>query len=133
MLRPPLNLTATTNDEFFGEFIRSAFYIKAGDGSKEAKWKIPIAESGRYDVYYHVYKDDSFGWGRDVKGSYQFSIPHQNGIDRPTIELNKQSPAGWTALGDYSFSSDTITISLSNETKLRAIHQKKIQFTCSAN
>jgi hypothetical protein len=125
--RPPLNWTATTNDEFFGEFIRSAFYIKAGDGSKEAKWKIPIDEPGRYDVYYHVYKDDSFRWGREVKGSYQFSIPHQNGVDRPTIELNKQSPAGWTALGDYSFASDTITISLSNETKLRAIFADAIK------
>ena len=125
--RPPLNWTATTNDEFYGDFIRSAFYIKAGDGSKVAKWKIPLAEPGRYDVYFHVFKDESFGWGRDVKGSYQFSIPHQNGTDRPTIELSKQSPSGWTALGDYSFSSDTITISLTNESKLRAIFADAIK------
>jgi hypothetical protein len=125
--RPPLNWTATTNDEFYGDFIRSAFYIKAGDGSKVAKWKIPIVEPGRYDVYYHVYKDDSFGWDRELKGSYRFSIPHQNGTDQPTIELSKQSPAGWTALGDYSFSSDTITISLTNETKLRAVFADAIK------
>ena len=125
--RPPLNWTATTNDEFFGEFIRSAFYIKSGDGSKVATWKIPLAEPGRYDVFYHVYKDDSFRWSRDTKGSYQFLIPHQNGTDRPTIELSKQSPAGWTPLGDYSFSSDTVTISLTNETKLRAIFADAIK------
>ena len=65
--RPPLNWTATTNDEFFGEFIRSAFYIKAGDGSKNVNWKIPVAEPGRYEVYYHVYKDQSFRWNRDTK------------------------------------------------------------------
>ena len=35
--RPPFNWTATTSDRLFGEFVRSAFYIKAGDGSKEAK------------------------------------------------------------------------------------------------
>ncbi len=125
--RPPLNWTATTSDEFFGEFIRSAFYIKGGDGSKEVKWKIPIDEPGRYDVYFHVYKDDSFRWDQDLKGSYQFTIPHQNGTDRPTIELNNKSPAGWTALGDYTFSSDTITISLSNETKLRAVFADAIK------
>ena len=125
--RPPLNWTATTSDEFFGEFIRSAFYIKAGDGSKEAKWKIPIAEPGRYDVFYHVYKDQSFNWNRDQRGNYQFTIPHQNGTDRPRIELSNQSPDGWTALGEYSFSSDTITISLSNETKLRAVFADAIK------
>ena len=125
--RPPLNWTATTNDEFFGEFVRSAFYIKAGDGAKEAKWNIPITEPGRYDVYYHVYKDRSFRWNRNQRGSYQFTIPHQNGVDNPKIELNRDSPAGWTALGDYSFSADTVTISLSNETKLRAVFADAIK------
>ncbi len=125
--RPPLNWTATTNDNFYGEFIRSAFYIKSGDGSKFAKWKIPISEPGHYDVFYHVYKDESFGWDRDVRGSYQFTIPHQNGTDRPTIELTKNSQPGWTSLGDYTFSADTITISLSNETKLRAIFADAIK------
>lgn len=125
--RPPLNWTATTNDEFFGEFVRSAFYIKGGDGSKEAKWHIPIEEPGRYDVYYHVYKGDAFRWWRDEKGSYRFTIPHQNGTDRPTIDLDKDSPAGWIALGDYTFPADTITISLSNETKLRAVFADAIK------
>ena len=120
--RAPLNWTATTDDEFFGEFVRSAFYIKAGDGSKEAKWNIPITEPGRYDVYYHVYKDESFNWGRHgQKGKYRFRIPHENGTDQPTIELNKQTPSGWTSLGDYEFAADTITIALTNETSLRAV------------
>lgn len=119
--RPPFNWTATTDDRFFGEFVRSALYIKAGDGSKAATWKIPIQEPGRYDVFYHVYKDQSFNWNRNQKGSYQFIIPHQNGTDEPSIELSRETPGGWTSLGDYSFASDTITISLSNESRLRAI------------
>lgn len=119
--RPPFNWTATTNDQLFGEFVRSAFYIKAGDGTKAAKWKIPISEPGRYDVYYHIYKDQSFNWNRDQTGNYQFIIPHQNGEDRPVIELTKQTPGGWTSLGDYVFSTDTITITLSNESRLRAV------------
>lgn len=125
--RPPFNWTATTDDRFYGDFVRSAFYIKAGDGSKEAKWKIPISEPGRYDVYYHVYKDESFNWNRDQKGSYQFNIPHENGTDRPTIELNKKTPGGWTSLGDYVFTSDTLTITLSNESKLRAVFADAIK------
>ncbi|MCB0632026.1 MAG: hypothetical protein KDD15_19905, partial [Lewinella sp.] len=125
--RAPLNWTSTTNDHFFGEFIRSALYIKAGDGSKEAKWKIPVPEAGRYNVFYHVYKDDSFNWDSSMKGNYQFIIPHQNGIDRPTIELTRSSPEGWTALGDYAFAADTLTITLSNETRLRAVFADAIK------
>jgi hypothetical protein len=41
--------------------------------------------------------------------------------------LNRDSPDGWTALGDYSFAADTVTISLSNETKLRAIFADAIK------
>ena len=125
--RPPFNWTATTNDQFYGDFVRSAFYIKAGDGSKEAKWKIPVTEPGRYDVYYHIYKDESINWNRSQKGSYQFTIPHENGIDQPTIDINKQTPGGWTSLGDYAFTSDTITITLNNESKLRAVFADAIK------
>lgn len=119
--RPPLNWTAATNDQFFGKFVRSAFYIKTGDGAKEAQWNIPVKSPGRYDVYYHVYKDESFNWDRNMRGKYQFSIPHKDGTDYPTIELGHNSPGGWTSLGDYYFPSDTVTISLSNESRLRAI------------
>lgn len=119
--RPPFNWTATTDDKFFGEFVRSALYIKAGDGSKAATWRIPIPESGRYEVFYHVYKDDSFRWNRNQRGNYRFTIPHENGTDEPTVELHRDTPEGWTSLGDYSFAADTLTVSLSNETRLRAV------------
>ena len=119
--RPPFNWTATTDDRFFGDFVRSALYIKAGDGSKAATWKIPIPESGRYEVFYHVYKDDSFNWNRNQRGNYEFTIPHENGTDQPTVELHRDTPDGWTSLGDYTFSADTLTVSLSNEPRLRAV------------
>jgi ABC-type transport system involved in multi-copper enzyme maturation permease subunit len=119
--RPPLNWTATTDDDLFGEFVRSAYYIKSGDGSKAATWKVPVTEPGRYEVYYHVYKDPSFNWDRSQRGNYQFDIPHENGIEQVAIELKRETPGGWTPLGDYEFAADTIMISLSNESRLRAI------------
>jgi hypothetical protein len=125
--RPPLNWTATTDDRFFGEFIRSALYIKAGEGSKEAKWKIPVPEAGRYNVLYHVFKDDSFNWDNNQRGIYQFTIPHQNGVDRPTLELTGNTTDGWASIGDYAFAADTITITLSNESRLRAIFADAIK------
>ena len=126
--RPPLNWTPTTNDRLFGEFIRSAYYIKAGDGSKEAYWKVPLRGAGRYDVFYHVYKDVSFRWNRNQKGSYQFVIPHDSGTDRPTLELTRQIPDGWFRLGDYYFSSDTVTVTLTNESRLRAVFADAVKF-----
>jgi hypothetical protein len=38
--RPPLQWTATTNDRYYGKYIRSAFVIKSGDGSQTATWKV---------------------------------------------------------------------------------------------
>ena len=93
----------------------------ARSGSKAATWRIPIPESGRYEVFYHVYKDDSFRWNRNQRGNYRFTIPHENGTDEPTVELHRDTPEGWTSLGDYSFAADTLTVSLSNETRLRAV------------
>ena len=72
-------------------------------------------------MFYHVYKDDSFGWNRKQRGNYRFTIPHENGTDQPTVELHKDTPDGWTSLGDYTFTADTLTVSLSNETRLRAV------------
>ncbi len=125
--RPPLNWTATTNDEFYGDFIRSAFYIKAGEGDKVATWNIPLEEPGRYNLFYHVYKDESFNWDSNIRGTYTFTVPHQNGVDHPVIELKRNTPGGWMALGDYTFSNDTISISLTNESKLRAIFADAIK------
>lgn len=74
--RPPLQWTATTNDRYYGKYIRSAFVIKSGDGSQTATWKVPVPEVGQYDLYYHVFKDDELRWNNNLQGEYHFKVKY---------------------------------------------------------
>lgn len=119
--RPPSNWTATTNSDFFGEYVRSAYFIKAGDGSMKAKWNVPIEEAGYYDVYYHLYKPRRFGrGGNDDKGEYQFFIHGDDGIEEQSLGI-QSAEGGWNHLGSYYFSPDTALIELTNKSESRMV------------
>ncbi len=120
--RPPLNWTAVTNSDFFGEYIRSAYYIKAGDGSMKAKWNVPVTEPGYYDVYYHLYKPRRFGrrGGDDENGEYQFFIHSDDGAEEQTLAI-QSADEGWNHLGSYYFSPDTALIELTNQSDSRLV------------
>ena len=119
--RPPLNWTLTTNSDFYGEYIRSAYYIKGGEGNLKAKWHVPIKKAGYYDVYYHIYKSRMFGRGRsEAKGEYIFTIHSDDGAEEAALAI-QNAENGWNHLGSYYFSPDTALIELSNKTELRVI------------
>jgi hypothetical protein len=118
--RPPLNWTATTNSDFYGEYIRSAYFIKGGEGNLKAKWNVPIKKAGYYDVYYHIYKSQMYGGRRESKGEYNFIIHSGDGAEEAALKF-QNAKNGWNHLGSYYFSSDTALIELSNKTELRVI------------
>src|SRR5690554_6121329 len=120
--RPPLNWTAVTNSDFYGEYIRSAYYIKSGDGSMTAKWHVPLIEPGYYDVYYHLYKPRRFGrrGGDDENGEYHFVIHSDDGAEEQTLSI-QSADEGWNHLGSFIFSPDTALIELSNRSDARII------------
>ena len=123
--RPPVNWTAVTNSDFFGEYVRSAYYIKSGDGSMKAKWQVPVSEPGYYDVYYHLYKPRRFGRGggggdNEEKGEYQFFIHSDEGAEEQTLAI-QSAIEGWNHLGSFFFSPDTALIELSNKSESRVI------------
>ncbi len=120
--RPPLNWTAVTNSDFFGEYIRSAYYIKAGDGSMKAKWNVPLSEPGYYDVYYHLYKPRRFGrrGGDEENGEYHFFIYSDDGAEEQTLSIQNANE-GWNHLGSFYFSPDTALIELTNQSDSRLV------------
>ncbi len=119
--RPPTNWTATTNSDFYGEYIRSAYYLKGGEGNLKAMWNVPIKKAGYYDVYYHLYKGRSFGRNRrEEKGEYLFTIHGDDGAEEAALAV-QNADNGWNHLGSYYFSPDTALIELSNKSELRFI------------
>ncbi len=119
--RPATSWTAITNTDFYGAYVRSAYYIKAGDGSQVATWNVPVKQAGYYDVYYHLYKMMPRGRNRqEEKGNYIFTIYAEDGAEEATLDV-QNAENGWVNLGSYYFSSETAKIELSNKTTLRTV------------
>ncbi len=126
--RPPVNWTATTNSDFYGDYVRSGHYVKSGDGSVKARWHVPVTEPGHYELYYHLYKARRFGRGRqgEEKGEYQFFIHSDDGIEEQSLSINN-AENGWNSLGSFYFSPDTALIELSNKTSLRMVYADAVK------
>jgi ABC-type transport system involved in multi-copper enzyme maturation permease subunit len=118
---PPIEWTLTTNELFYGKQIRSAYYMRAGNGSSKAIWKLPIKDPGYYKLYIYIPKI-RFGHGRDENSSeeYNYTIYNDDGKDQQVIEL-KNIDGGWTEIGSYHFSERSAKVELSNLSKSRTI------------
>lgn len=118
--RPPRTWRATTNSDYFGRFIRSAHYIKSGDGSKKAVWNIPIKENGTYEVFSYLTKNRR---GRrdnqDEAGEYIYTIFSET-QEEVIVDLNSID-TGWNSLGSFYFSGDTVKVELGNKTSGRFV------------
>ncbi|WP_159517781.1 golvesin C-terminal-like domain-containing protein [Sunxiuqinia indica] len=117
--RPPRTWTLTTNSDFYGAYIRSASYIRSGEGDKIATWNVPIRDAGYYDVYAYVYKDDRRR-RRNNDGEYHFIVHHDDGDEDALVEL-KSAEDGWNHLGGFYFSPDTAVIELTNQSESRMV------------
>jgi ABC-type transport system involved in multi-copper enzyme maturation permease subunit len=117
--RPPLQWTATTNMGYYGEYIRSAYVIKSGSGNQTATWKVPVPSPGHYEVYYYMFKNHEMRNDRN-NAEYKFKVLYDNEIEDAYINLRRANE-GWEQLGVYYFSSDTIRVILTNESKLRSV------------
>lgn len=126
--RPPLRWTLTTNDQYYGTHVRSAYVIKSGSGNQTATWRIPVPVAGQYDLYYWVYKPDELRRGRGRRGrgpaggdaEYHFRVRYDNDEENAYIDLQR-SDEGWSILGTYFFPQDTVEVVLDNDTKLRTV------------
>ncbi|MDD3037542.1 xanthan lyase [Bacteroides sp.] len=118
--RPPLQWTATTNEGYYGKYIRSAYVIKSGNGGQTATWKVPVPESGQYDLYYHVFKDNELRWNDRARGEYHFKVMYDDGVEDAYIDMRKANE-GWEQVGTYFINSDTIRVVLTDECKLRTV------------
>lgn len=125
--RPPLQWTLTTNDEYYGTHVRSAYVIKSGSGKQTATWRIPVPESGQYDLYYWVYKPDELRRGRRGRRGrgggdpeYLFMVRYEEREEKAYLNLQR-SEEGWSELGSYFFDQDTVEVVLNNDAQLRTV------------
>ena len=120
----PRTWRATTNSSFFGKFIRSAHYIRSGDGSKKVSWNIPIKADGTYEVFSYIVKTRRGGGPRrdnqDSGGEYNYTIYHNSEKEAVAVDL-KTAEDGWNSLGSFFFSGDTVKVELSNKSAAQVV------------
>ncbi len=125
--RPPTNWTATTSTDFYGAYVRSAYYIKGSEGNLSATWNVPLKKEGYYDVYYHLYKGRQRGRDRgEEKGEYNFII-YSDGEEEDVALAVQNAENGWNHLGSFFFSPDTAKIVLTNKSELRMIYADAVK------
>ena len=118
--RRPVQWTATTNAGYYGKYIRSAYVIRGGNGSQTATWKIPVATPGRYDAYYYIYKTDDMKNNNRNDAEYRFRVNYDNTTEDAAINI-RSANEGWELLGSYYFGGDTVSITLTNDCRLRLV------------
>jgi hypothetical protein len=121
---------------YFGKYIRSAVYKRAGTGDKSVTWAALIDEPGYYDVYCYIGKamDRSRlrtdrdrgqqGQGRDQDESrfkdFHYKVYHDDGIEEISMEYENAEPE-WNSLGRFYLSPDTAKVVLTDQSAGRLV------------
>jgi hypothetical protein len=121
---------------YYGKYIRSAVYKRAGTGDRSVTWAAKINEPGYYDVYCYVGKamdrrrlrTDRDGaqqdQGREQNDSrfkdFHYTVYHDDGIEEITMEYENAEPE-WNSLGRFYLSSDTAKVVLTDKSAGRLV------------
>ncbi len=114
--RPPVKWGSVTHSEFYGKYIRSALYTKAGEGERKASWTAQLNDAGYYDIYFHIHKPQN--WGRHsskIRDKYKVKVLHEEGIEEVMIDVNNVEN-GWNYVGTYYISdADSARVEFDNQ------------------
>lgn len=92
-------------NDFYGEYIRSAFVKEAGTGKFKAEWIANIPEAGKYEIFVNrphaeIFKTDMYTTDHPgMKNYYTVHIPE--GEEEIVLEVQKGDPS-WVSLGTFS-------------------------------
>jgi hypothetical protein len=132
--RSPENWRLTTSSNFYGKYVRSAYFVRQGVGDRKARWNVPISETGYYDVYFYrefqlmpqmrgpgggrpegrTGGQDGAGPQEEDQGEYYFIIHHDDGEETIVVNMN-DIEGGWNRIGTYPFSNEKAVIELTNQ------------------
>jgi hypothetical protein len=122
---------------YYGKYIRSAVYTRAGKGEKTIKWWAIIKDPGYYDIYCYIGKSvermsvrsgsntGSEGPAENQEGNdkykdMHYKIYHDEGVEDITLDFGN-AEGGWNNLGRYHLSPDTVKVVLTNQSAGRMV------------
>ncbi len=123
---------------YWGKYIRSAVYTRAGTGDKKITWTTIIKEPGYYNIYSYVGKTidrmtvkngSGTGTSGDSSGEKEkdntykdmhYKIYNEQGIDDVTLDY-ENAEGGWNNLGQFWLRADTSKVVLTNKSTGRLV------------
>ena len=140
IFNPPVFWTQSTNQDYYGQLVRSAYVKKSGAGEDRVVWNVELKETGEYDIYF--YNGISGGMRRGMMemrqqmqrtaqsresgqqgrmrrffrgpGKKFFVIFHQYGQEEVEIDLEDAEP-GWTLIGSFTLDAGPNKIELTDK------------------
>lgn len=93
---PPKKWLASINNAFYGDFVKSAYYIKSGTGQNMIDWSIPIERAGKYEIY--VYKGINSIIDRYRSSKQYYTIKSANNSKELELDFSENSKEEWILL-----------------------------------
>jgi hypothetical protein len=122
--------------DYYGKYVRSALYTKAGTGDKSISWQTTIKKPGYYEIYCYVGKipdrvkiksgSESENTGENDQGGddnykdMHYKVYHDEGVDDISIDY-KHAVGGWNNLGRFYLSHDSAKVVLTNKSAGRIV------------
>jgi hypothetical protein len=132
--------------DYYGLYVKSAVYTRAGTGDRLVSWKGIIDSPGYYEVYAYIpkspnrmmmaFRQAGGGGGGDMAAGqpgqpgaqqgqaqmkeFQFFVYHDDGTEEVMLDYETADP-GWNKLGSYYLSPDTVKVELSNKSTARMV------------
>ncbi len=115
----------TVESIYYGKYVKSAVYTRAGGGERYITWTAGLEEPGYYDVYTYIGKRGGQRMmmrrgGDDVVQDLHFTVEHDDGSEEITVDWGN-AESGWNHLGSYYLSPDTARVIMTNQSEGRTV------------
>lgn len=124
---------------YYGKYVRSAVYKRAGSGDRPIAWTAKINVPGYYDIYCYVGKGNDRRRIRTDRGGgpggpvlpegeqeesrfkdFHYKVYHDDGIEEITVDYENAEPE-WNNIGRFYLSKDTAKVVLSDQSSGRLV------------
>jgi len=122
----------TIRSNYYGEYVKSAVYTRAGKGERHVSWTARIDQPGYYDVYTYIGKRGGRmmadrGGGRNAMKDLHFTVEHDDGEEDVIVDW-ENAENGWNHLGSYYLSPDSARVILTNSSEGRTVNGDAIKW-----
>ena len=123
----------TIQNNYYGKYVKSAVYTRAGSGERYISWTAGIEEPGYYDVFTYIGKrggNRMMGRGGENRNAMQdlhFTVEHDDGSEDVILDW-ENAESGWNRLGSYYLSPDTARVIMTNQSEGRSVSGDAIKW-----